>query len=79
MTIDKIWFYYNSVYHLGYVLWAVMYVSALVLGNMQKAGRKREKVGATTTTTKKTETEGSEAAKATVKPVASGSPNKKKD
>lgn len=46
MTIDKIWYYYNSVYHLGYVLWVVMYGVGVVLTKQQKAkDRKKEGAG----------------------------------
>lgn len=35
MTIDRIWFYYSSVYHFPYVLWAVLYISGVVLLKMR--------------------------------------------
>lgn len=40
LTLDKIWFYYSSVYHLGYVYFAVMYVTGRVL-----LARQRKSVG----------------------------------
>lgn len=46
MTIDKIWFYYQSVYHIGYILWIAMYVGGLMLmKQMKKSGRKAERDG----------------------------------
>lgn len=36
MTIDKIWHYYGSVYHFGYVLWAVMYGVGVLLTKQKK-------------------------------------------
>lgn len=39
MTLDKIWFYYSSVWHLGYVYFACMYVLGRVLLQRQRKGR----------------------------------------
>ncbi|XP_037042093.1 lysophospholipid acyltransferase 7 [Bradysia coprophila] len=36
LTIDRIWFYYNSVYHLGYIYFAVMFIIGKVCLSMQK-------------------------------------------
>ena len=41
MRIDKIWFYYTSIYHFGYVLWFTMFVAFTGLYKMEKAGRKK--------------------------------------
>lgn len=46
MHMDKIWFYYNSVYHVGYILWVVMYGVGVVLTKSQKKGEKRRERGA---------------------------------
>lgn len=47
LTLDKIWFYYSSVWHLGYVYFAVMYVLGRVLLQRQRrstgSGRAEEK------------------------------------
>lgn len=40
MTIDKIWFYYKSVYHLGYVLWVVMYGVGVLVAKERKRGER---------------------------------------
>lgn len=39
MTLDKIWFYYSSVYHLGYVYFALMFVLGRVLLARQSSGK----------------------------------------
>lgn len=31
LTIDKIWFFYSSVYHIPYILWAVLYVVGVAI------------------------------------------------
>lgn len=46
MDIDKIWFYYQSVYHVGYILWVAMYGVGVVLTKQQRGKeRRREKDG----------------------------------
>lgn len=42
LTLDKIWFYYSSVWHLGYVYFAVMYVVGRILLQQQKREHKRK-------------------------------------
>lgn len=44
MTMEKSWYYYSSVYHLGYVLWAVMYAVGVMLMKQKKAKSKRNTV-----------------------------------
>lgn len=39
--VDKIWFYYKSVYHFGYVFWAAMYVACLFLWKQKKSAMKK--------------------------------------
>lgn len=39
--IDKIWFYYKSVYHFGYVFWAVAYLACFVLYKQKKSAMKK--------------------------------------
>lgn len=39
MTIDKIWYYYKSVYHIGYLIWLGMFgVGMLLLQQQKKEG-----------------------------------------
>lgn len=45
MTMDKIWYYYNSVYHFGYVLWAVLYLVGLLMYQQDRMSRRRESKG----------------------------------
>lgn len=39
--VDKIWFYYKSVYHFAYVFWAVFYVVCFVLWKQKRSAMKR--------------------------------------
>jgi len=39
--VDKIWFYYKSVYHFAYVFWAVLYVACFILWKKKKSAMKR--------------------------------------
>lgn len=39
--VDKIWFYYKSVHHFAYILWAVMYVGCTLLWKQKKIAMKR--------------------------------------
>ncbi|XP_055595422.1 lysophospholipid acyltransferase 7 [Uranotaenia lowii] len=41
LTIGKIWYYYNSVYHFGYVLWIVLYGVGVLIAKNRKAQTKR--------------------------------------
>lgn len=41
--VDKIWFYYSSVYHFAYIFWAILYIICLVLWNQKKSAMKRSK------------------------------------
>ncbi|XP_050101398.1 lysophospholipid acyltransferase 7 [Anopheles aquasalis] len=41
LTVDKIWHYYSSVYHFGYVLWLVMFGVGVLLTKQRKAAAKR--------------------------------------
>lgn len=44
MTIEKIWFYYGSVYHFGYILWILLYgVGVLIAKDRKAKARKAEK------------------------------------
>lgn len=43
LTFKRIWFYYSSVYHFGYMYWAVMMVFAVVMTNKKRAADKRKK------------------------------------
>lgn len=47
LTIDKIWYYYSSVYHFGYILWVVMYVGGMVYAKKFKGKSKRERLNST--------------------------------
>ncbi|CAD7086318.1 unnamed protein product [Hermetia illucens] len=42
MTLDKIWFYYNSVYHFGYLYWVVLLVVGMTITNLRR-GKNRER------------------------------------
>ncbi|XP_052865365.1 lysophospholipid acyltransferase 7 [Anopheles cruzii] len=42
LTVDKIWHYYSSVYHFGYVLWILMYGVGVLIAKQRKAAAKRE-------------------------------------
>ncbi|XP_058448557.1 lysophospholipid acyltransferase 7 [Malaya genurostris] len=45
LTIDKIWFYYGSVYHFAYIMWATLYVVGVLIAKTRKSKSKRmEKV-----------------------------------
>uniref|UniRef100_A0A8D8J985 Lysophospholipid acyltransferase 7 n=1 Tax=Culex pipiens TaxID=7175 RepID=A0A8D8J985_CULPI len=47
LTIEKIWFYYNSVYHFGYIFWIVLYGVGVLIAKDRKAKAKRaEKLAA---------------------------------
>lgn len=39
--VDKIWFFYSSVYHFAYVFWAVLYVICAVLWKQRKSAMKK--------------------------------------
>jgi lysophospholipid acyltransferase 7 len=41
--VDKIWFYYSSVYHFGYVFWAALYIACLMLWKQKKSAMRAEK------------------------------------
>ncbi|XP_055541308.1 lysophospholipid acyltransferase 7 [Wyeomyia smithii] len=41
LTIDKIWFYYGSVYHFPYIMWLAMYLVGMVIAKDRKAKAKR--------------------------------------
>lgn len=41
MTLDKIWYYYMSVFHVGYILWISMYVGGLYLMEQKKRNLKK--------------------------------------
>lgn len=56
MNIDKIWFFYNSVYHVGYIYFAAIYVVGVVLMKMRKGSKsKQDAVDAKQSTNKKVE------------------------
>uniref|UniRef100_A0A182RIP9 Lysophospholipid acyltransferase 7 n=1 Tax=Anopheles funestus TaxID=62324 RepID=A0A182RIP9_ANOFN len=42
LTVDKIWYYYSSVYHFGYVLWIVLYGVGVLIAKQRKAKAKKE-------------------------------------
>uniref|UniRef100_A0AAG5DAI3 Lysophospholipid acyltransferase 7 n=1 Tax=Anopheles atroparvus TaxID=41427 RepID=A0AAG5DAI3_ANOAO len=42
LTVDKIWYYYSSVYFIGYMLWIVLYGVGVLLAKQRKANAKRE-------------------------------------
>ena len=44
LSLDKIWFYYNSVYHVGYILWITMYLVGIYLLKQRK--RQNRKIDA---------------------------------
>lgn len=44
--VDKIWFYYKSIYHFGYVFWAVLYVVCLLLWKQKKITMKKSEIAA---------------------------------
>ncbi|KAG5670068.1 hypothetical protein PVAND_000354 [Polypedilum vanderplanki] len=39
--VKKIWFYYSSVYHFGYIFWAILFIICLVLWTQKKRAIKR--------------------------------------
>lgn len=41
LTIEKIWFYYGSVYHFAYIMWAVMYGVGVLIAKERKAKAKK--------------------------------------
>ncbi|XP_058830640.1 lysophospholipid acyltransferase 7 [Topomyia yanbarensis] len=36
LTIDKIWFYYGSVYHFPYIMWATLYIVGVLIAKSRK-------------------------------------------
>uniref|UniRef100_A0A182NU42 Lysophospholipid acyltransferase 7 n=1 Tax=Anopheles dirus TaxID=7168 RepID=A0A182NU42_9DIPT len=51
LTVDKIWYYYSSVYYVGYVLWIVLYGAGVLIAKQRKAHAKREARSQTDTDT----------------------------
>lgn len=43
LTMDKIWFYYSSIYHYGYVWYLVLLVTGIMLLKLKKKERRNEK------------------------------------
>lgn len=43
MDLDKIWYYYGSVYHCGYVMWVSMYIIGVII-DKSKPKTKRDKI-----------------------------------
>lgn len=41
LTIEKIWFYYGSVYHFPYIMWATLYVVGVSIAKNRKAEAKK--------------------------------------
>lgn len=41
--IDKIWFYYKSVYHIAYIFWAIIYITFVLLWKQKKSTLKEAK------------------------------------
>lgn len=57
LTLKKIWHYYNSIYHFGFVLGIVLYVIGIMLLKKKKAYEKRLSEKNTDREEKKTENE----------------------
>lgn len=41
LTIEKIWFYYGSVYHFAYIMWVVLYGAGIMVAKDRKAKARR--------------------------------------
>lgn len=52
LTIDKIWFYYGSVYHFAYIFWIVLYGVGVLIAKDRKAKAKRAEKAAAKATEK---------------------------
>lgn len=54
MSLDKIWFYYGSVYHFGYILWVAMFVIGVAIQKQRPRPKRDETMGKTTASSSST-------------------------